>query len=186
MTEVEIKLAVGPAESQIRLLVDLKVELIHRRGYEENVLLDLPGLPLRARGGILRVRDFDGTSTVTYKEPAPGLDGYKVRREIETSVGNAGLVLQILESAGFHRVWKYAKFRTIYRDGPLFVLLDETPIGNYLELEGPREAIDAFAKRLGRSPSEYITSTYRTLHEDWCRKRGVPAGDLMFERDVPS
>jgi len=43
------------------------------------------------------------------------------------------------------------------------VAYDEAPIGNYLELEGPEKWIDEVAARLGRSPQDYIMSTYLAL-----------------------
>lgn len=180
MTEVEIKLLIGPVEPELQLLQSLNAVLVQPRAYEENVLLDLPGLSLRSRGAMLRVRRFAGLGTLTYKEPAPGHFGYKVRREVEVGVSDPGLMLQILESAGFLAIWRYAKYRTVFLVNDLQVLVDETPIGNYLELEGAPEAIDAFARRLGRSPSDYIQGTYRSLHERWCRERDIPPGDLLF------
>jgi adenylate cyclase class 2 len=186
MIEVEIKLAIGPANLQVPLLENLGATLVHPRSHEENILLDLPGMPLMARGAFLRVRKFGETHTLTFKEPTRGSAGYKVRRELETGVDSAGDLLAILESTGFRRVWKYEKFRTVYHFETLEILVDETPIGNYLELEGSAEAIDSFAGRLGFSPSDYIASSYRSLYEGWCHKRGLAVGDLTFQQGTPT
>lgn len=186
MLEVEIKLAIGPAAAVIRKLESLGARLAHPRGLEVNVLLDLPGQPLLARGAMLRVRKYGGRSILTYKEPAPGPAGYKSRREIETLIPDFDAVVRIFEAAGFTRVWRYMKYRTALELNGLHVLLDETPIGNYLELEGERASIDAVASRLGRSPDEYIVLSYRGLQERDCLKRGVVPGDLVFGTEASS
>jgi adenylate cyclase class 2 len=184
--EVEVKLAVETAEKAIRLLEGLPAELVHSRGHEGNELFDLPGLPLRERGALLRVRTFGGRGLLTYKEPAEGPSGYKVRREIQTVVDDPKALALILEGAGFRRVWRYEKYRSAYRAGEVLILVDETPIGDYLELEGPAAGIDALAARLGRSSREYITSSYWSLYVEWCRGRGIEPGDLLFERSPSS
>jgi adenylate cyclase class 2 len=186
MLEVEIKLAIGAAESEIRRLETLGARLAQPRGLEENVLLDLPGQPMRARAAMLRVRQYGGRSFLTYKEPATGPEGYKVRREIEVAVPDFEAMIRIFQAAGLTRVWRYMKYRTVYEMDGLHLLLDETPIGNYLELEGARASIDSVAAGLGRSPGEYITLSYRGLFELDCARRGVVPGDMIFEAAAPA
>ena len=89
----------------------------------------------------------------------------------------------IIESIGLKRVWRYQKYRTSYRLGALHALLDETPIGNFLELEGPKVEIDRWAGALGFSTDEYLTETYRDLYETWCREHQADVGDMVFEGD---
>ena len=61
--------------------------------------------------------------------------------------------------------------------------LDQTPIGDFLELEGPPEWIDATAAALGYSESDYVTSTYRDLFVDWQSKQAKPPRDMVFEEE---
>ena len=79
--------------------------------------------------------------------------------------------------------FRYEKYRTSYRvpGAGAQLELDETPAGVFLELEGPRRAIDRLARRVGFGPHEYITRSYAALHFEKCRRRGVRAGDMMFE-----
>src|SRR5262245_53951249 len=173
MLEVEIKLAIGDAESEVRRLEAMGARLAQPRGLEVNVLLDLPGQPLRARAAMLRARHYGGRSFLTYKEPAPGPAGYKVRREIEAAIPDFDGVIRIFEAAGLTRVWRYMKYRTVFELERLHLLLDETPIGNFLELEGTRAAIDDAVARLGRTADELSTLSYRALYERECARRGV-------------
>lgn len=180
MMEVEVKVALGPLETFVHRLEDLGASLEHPRSLEDNILLDQPDAPLAARGAILRIRTYGERAWLTYKEPAAGPAGFKVRRELETQVPDAGLCTLILESVGFRKVWRYMKYRTAYRYGDLAVLIDETPIGNYLEIEGRHHEIDSLAVSLGKTPSDYIVESYRSLHQRWCHDRALDAGDMLF------
>ncbi|MGA2481665.1 MAG: class IV adenylate cyclase [Candidatus Acidiferrales bacterium] len=113
---------------------------------------------------------------------------HKVREEIEVEVANAWLVTQILEGMGLRRWFRYEKYRTTYRlpgsqrwAKGLLIELDETPAGNYVELEGPAEAIDRAAAMLGFKPQEYITKSYLQLYLEDCRRRGIAPGNMLFE-----
>jgi adenylate cyclase class 2 len=61
-------------------------------------------------------------------------------------------------------------------------MLDETPIGNYLELEGNPAWIRRLAGRLGAEPREFITKDYGALYAEWCRRRGRKMTDMIFRR----
>ena len=79
--------------------------------------------------------------------------------------------------------FRYEKYRTSYRvpgAGGVHVEFDETPAGVFLELEGPRRAIDRMARRLGYRPADYIVRSYAALHFEECRRQGIRAGDMVF------
>jgi adenylate cyclase class 2 len=61
------------------------------------------------------------------------------------------------------------------------VAYDETPMGNYLELEGREKWIDEVATRLGYLPQDYITSTYLALYLRKCREEGEKPGNMVFK-----
>jgi len=61
------------------------------------------------------------------------------------------------------------------------VVIDETPIGNFAEIEGPPEWIDSMARDLDVSPKDYITETYAGLFFAWKRQKGSPAEEMTFE-----
>ena len=180
MLEIEVKLAIGSSAPEIRLLEKIGAVLRHARCLEDNVLLDVREGRLLGRGAMLRIRKYGEMSTLAFKEPSDGPVGYKVRREIETAVSSADLLQEVLEAAGFRRIWRYMKYRTVFAHGSMNVFVDETPIGNYLELEGPPGEIDALAVLLGRTPSQYIAASYRQIYEEHCRRIGVAPGDLVF------
>jgi len=109
---------------------------------------------------------------------------YKVREEAEYIVENPRAIWAVAGPAGMRRSFRYEKFRTSYRvpgAGEVHVEFDETPTGVFLELEGPRRAIDRMARRLGYRPADYIVRSYAALHFEECRRRGKRAGDMMFK-----
>jgi adenylate cyclase, class 2 len=112
---------------------------------------------------------------------------HKVREEIELEVGNAKALGTILARLGMRESFHYEKYRTTYRmpDSArwakgLLIELDETPIGTYVELEGPTQAIDRAARLLGFSKDQYVLTNYLRLHEEECMRRGKKVGDMIF------
>jgi adenylate cyclase, class 2 len=60
------------------------------------------------------------------------------------------------------------------------LVYDETPIGNFVELEGPPRWINEVAQQLGYARTDYITASYGTLYRRWCEGREEEPGDLIF------
>jgi adenylate cyclase class 2 len=58
--------------------------------------------------------------------------------------------------------------------------VDETPIGNFCEIEGPSRWIDETAKKLGVAPADYITKNYATLFADWKQQRHSAVSEMTF------
>jgi len=122
-------------------------------------------------------------------EAAPAVrDGrYKVRQETEVVLTDAAGLQKIFEGLGLRGWFRYEKYRTTYRlpgrmkwaEG-LLLELDETPVGTFLELEGPGKAIDQAANELGYGAKDYILKNYLMLYLEDCKKRGVEAGDMVF------
>ena len=80
-------------------------------------------------------------------------------------------------------MFRYEKFRTTYAlpgVRGLKIELDETPIGIYLELEGPLAGIDCGARLLGYARNDYLKETYGSLYLADCRRRGLKPCDMLF------
>jgi len=92
----------------------------------------------------------------------------------------------ILRSLGYAPTFRYEKFRAECvdqkrPDGKGKVVVDETPIGTFCEIEGPSRWIDATAKTLGVRPGDYITKNYATLFLDWKRTSHCEASEMTFK-----
>ena len=139
---------------------------------------------MRARTEILRIRNYAGKWTVTHKrlpDVGPGEDAHKHRVETETEVADGDVLAQVFKSLGLVEAFRYEKWRSEWSDGEGHCVIDETPIGNYAELEGEPDWIDRSAARLGVERSAYLTLSYGRLFEQWRAEHNCPANDLTFE-----
>jgi adenylate cyclase, class 2 len=180
------------------------------RVHEWNTLFDTPEGDRARRGQLLRIRTETpepksktgkggraGRVILTFKRPV-GPEGapsggshenhrHKVREELELEVSNAATLTKIFEGLGMHGWFRYEKHRTTFRFPSkttwakgLLIELDETPIGTFVELEGPPAAIDRAAKELGFSRQDYILQNYLSLYIEDCRRRGQEPKDMVF------
>ena len=178
----------APVESEIKLRTDgppaaraaltaLGATLARPRHLEDNVLYDDASSSLYAAGQALRLRRAEGRAIVTYKGPRQERgDGVKSRPETEIDVSDADAFHSILTGLGYRKVFRYQKYRETYRWREVEIVIDETPIGTFLEIEGPVNAIHEAARALGRGPADYVADSYAAL---FVASGGV--GDMVFE-----
>ena len=184
--EVEIKLSLPSASQGRRLLRQAGFRVLRRRVHEDNLVFDTPQGRLRSDGLLLRLRVAGPVATLTFKGP-PCKGKYKSRLETETTVNDPAAFREILHRLGFRQVFRYEKYRTEYLglDGQGVVALDETPVGVFLELEGPPAWIDDTSRILGFLKKSYITKTYGDIHLS-CRSRlGLPLRAMVFPEPHP-
>jgi adenylate cyclase class 2 len=175
--EIEIKLPLSGAADGRRRLRQAGFRVARRRVFESNVLFDTPERSLRARGLLVRLRTAGTRTVLTFKGRAvPGK--HKIREEIETELNGGPALAEILQRLGYRPSFRYEKYRTEYAqpDGPERAMLDETPVGVFLELEGPPRWIDRMARRLGFTEAGYITASYAELHRQSSPRRR----DMLF------
>jgi adenylate cyclase class 2 len=157
--EREVKLRFDSPEAALAAVTALGAASVRARRLQDDVLLDDEQGTLQKRGCALRVR-----------------------RDGETPIGSAEVLLRMFRELGFTPRFRYQKFRTEFRlldatdRADLIIAIDETPIGVFIELEGLEAAIAAAAGRLGRTPDDYVLASYRTLFLE------SRAGDMVFDR----
>jgi len=177
--EVEIKFRINNLRELNRRLRRSGFRLVTKPTHEMNALYDLPGQPLRKRGELLRLRKYGSEWLLTHK--AKGREGrHKTRIENETKVTDGAKMDAILHALGFVPTFRYEKFRAEWSDGNGHVVVDETPIGDFGEIEGPPRWIDRTARILGIQPEDYITDTYATLFFKWKEQTASPAEEMTF------
>lgn len=178
--EVEIKFRIVDLEALTSTLNSAGFHLITPRTHEMNTLYDLPGRTLRARGALLRLRQYGEKWTLTYKDKGSNGGKHKARPEIESQVQNGPAMDQILRALGFEPVFSYEKFRTEWTDKQGYVVVDETPIGNFGEIEGDPEWIDLIAGNLGVNENQYIKASYSELFQEWKQNTDSKADHMLF------
>ena len=148
-------------------------------------MLDRRG-ELKTRGALLRVRKFGRYALATFKGPMSIEGGIKSREEVQTGVESFELAIQLFDSLGFKPIFRYQKFREVWRVNDVEVVLDRTPIGNYFEIEGPVEIIDR-CRRLGMNMDQAIKQTYADLYRQFRRTRAdLPENMVFAPEDLPS
>ena len=118
----------------------------------------------------------------------PSFGSHKVRDEIEVQVTDSGNLIKIFEGLGMRGWFRYEKYRTTYQlpaakswARGLLIEIDETPIGTFVELEGPPAAIDRAANELGYSKRDYIVTNYLALYVEDCRRKGQQPQNMLFQ-----
>lgn len=180
--EVEIKFRIADLKALTAALKSAGFHLATPRTHEMNTLYDFPGRTLRARGALLRLRRYGERWTLTYKDKATNGGKHKSRPEIESQVQNGPAMDQIVRALGFEPVFSYEKFRTEWTDKRGQVVVDETPIGNFGEIEGEPEWIDRVAGKLGITEKQYIKASYSELFQQWKQNTSSKASHMLFEQ----
>jgi len=177
--EIEIKFRVDDMRAMTRQLRAAKFRIVTTSTHEVNTLYDLPGQRLRKRGELLRLRKYGKNWVLTHK--SKGTAGrHKVRVETETKVADGKKMDAILRGLGFVPTFCYEKYRAEWTDGTGHVVIDETPIGNFGEIEGRARWIDQTAKMLALKREDYITDTYAGLFFAWKQRTRSPVTEMTF------
>ena len=186
--EIEVKLAIRSLQRLRRDLLEMGCKETVPRSLERNWTWDFPGQPLRQQGKLLRVRQFAGRCLLTFKGAARQSRHFKIREERETEVQDPETLGVILGRLGLDVFFRYEKFRTSYslrlrgmrRSVDLSV--DETPIGNYLEIEGREADIHRVAEKLGFEEDAFIKESYLALFSKSRWRKGQR--DMVFPEFV--
>jgi adenylate cyclase class 2 len=173
--ETEVKLRLPSAEAGRALLARLGARLEAERHLEDNRLFDDGQGTLIRQGGVLRLRRARGRGILTFKGPKWVVDGIRSREEVELEVSDPDAFERVLAAIGFRVSFRYQKYREIYRHGEVEIVLDEMPIGCFLEIEGEDAAIRATAAALGFTQADFVSDSYVAL---FCAGGG--SGDMLF------
>ena len=182
-TETEVKIRL-PRKAEIStVLQSAGFRVSVPRLFEANTLYDTADQKLRGKGMLLRLREVGDKVVLTWKgrgEAGP----HKSRPERETTIGSAAVLQEILTQLDYRPSFRYEKYRTEYvaSASPSMgvVTVDETPIGDFLEIEGPGDWIDATATQLGFGPKDYILDSYGSLYLSHCKRLGVQPTNMVF------
>jgi adenylate cyclase class 2 len=177
--EREVKLRFESAETARERVLALGATPLRGRRLQEDALLDTPDGQLRSQRSALRVRCERGHSLLTFKGP-PHPGPMKLRDEIETMVGDGGLAMAILQALGYTVCFRYEKYREEFAFEDVVVAIDETPIGVFVEIEGPADHIVTTARGLGYTETHFIAESYRTLFVAHQEAMGLPGRDMVF------
>lgn len=182
--EAEVKLACDDLD---RLRgAGFQLDIVEPRHFEDNWLLDTSDKAMLTQGKALRIRFARGKGWITFKGAVRDTGSVvKVREEIELETTAPDRAIELLERLGFQRSFRYQKYRTVYQvavDGKeVTVVFDETPIGNFIEIEGNESTVARVFEASGFSDTDIVRESYPELQAKRCNERGVPLEDLVFK-----
>jgi adenylate cyclase, class 2 len=180
--ETEVKIPLRDSATIHQRLLSIGFAISAPRVFEANTVYDTADSSLRQGEMLLRLRQSGSRGILTWK--GPGVPGpHKSRPELETAVASLETLDKILRQLGYLPGFRYEKYRTEFESPETqsgTITFDETPIGEFLELEGSGDWIDSSARQLGFSPGDYVLSSYGKLYLDYCAQRGLQPGNMVF------
>jgi adenylate cyclase class 2 len=169
--ETELKIPVTDLNTVREALVRHAATQIHPLAREANILLDADDGRLRESGSILRLRTYGEKHILTFKGPVKYLGKIKQRPEYEISCDDTGRMAEIFKQLGYSSVARYEKYREAWLFDGVEVVLDHTPMGDFVEIEGPLETLDTTAVSLGLDPEMAVRGSYLSLWSEYRTRR---------------
>jgi adenylate cyclase class 2 len=177
--ESELKIRVADLEPVRVSLQRARAVVVQVMAREINLLLDTNNNQLRKAGSVLRLRQHGDRKVVTFKGPVSYRGAIKQRPEHETEVADLDRIGEIFEHLGFSVFMRYEKDREEWRLEDFSVVLDHTPMGDFVEVEGPPERLEFMADLLGLDISAAVRGSYVSLWQEY--RACHPTLDLPFD-----
>ena len=186
MTEKELKAVVDDLALR-RRLVEAGGGVLEKEGYLQDRRWDTEKETYRTRDHVLRIRVFNGQpaneASLEWKGPTRAENGYKLREEIGTTIGDAAALSEMMERLGLQVT------RTIDRDIVQFKLRGATVrfetyprMDILVEVEGTAAQIEAAVGVIGIPREAYTADSlveFMARYEQRTGKRPVVcAADL--------
>lgn len=182
--EIEVKFALDDPVAVRNRLLQLGA-VSQGRCIENNLRLDDADHNLTSKHVVLRLRQIDGpdgsSTRLTVKSPAASSDAsMSFRNEAETGIDDGAAMLKALAMLGYIPYWRYEKRRETFTWNDTEAVIDELPIGWFLEIEGAPQGIRALAEQLGLDMADGITASYARIFDEVCRTLKIDTIDLTF------
>jgi adenylate cyclase, class 2 len=182
--EIEIKLPSRDLDAVRRRIREQGGAAVSPLHFESNDLYDDAQGRLATSGCALRLRRANNETILTFKGPARFESGVKRRREIETSVADGEAMEAILAGLGMTKRFRYEKRREEWRLEDCLIALDQTPLGDFVEIEGDPTRIRRAVSLLELDSSEAIPYSYAKLYALRREKDPSLSPDMVFPSDL--
>lgn len=181
--ETELKIPVAEHAAVRRAIEERGGQLRHARAREVNLLLDADDGRLKAAGCVLRLRRFGSHRLVTFKGRPSYDGGVKTRVEHELQVADLDTMQLVLDALGFRVTTRYEKDREVWSLDSHTIVLDHTPMGDFVEIEGPASQLVDMARSIGLDPGTAVRGSYIELWQQYRARQGGDdlRTDMVFE-----
>jgi predicted adenylyl cyclase CyaB len=180
--EIELKFKIDKPNLIRKKLKEARAKFIGK-AFERTIKFDTKNNDLEKEGKFLRVRTgFE--NVITFKKKLNKVEkNFKEREEIELEIADPEKMKKILENLGFTKKWVMEKYREKWQWGSVEIVIDKLPkMGNFIEIEGSKKAIEKAAKLLGLRLANGTTATYWGLWEDYRKKRDIKDENIIFKK----
>jgi len=178
--EIEIKFHLPTPETTRLDILSLGATSMGRL-FERNVCFENKERTFKVRDILLRLRR-DDKSRLTFKSPPDSRDDqFKVYNELEVEVSDFDTCFAILKRLGFLPERTYEKWRETFVLDQTKLLIDTTPLGTFLEIEGDRSKISALATQLGFDWRHRILLNYLEIFDIINRQGHLGLTDMTFD-----
>lgn len=147
--------------------------------FEDSIVFDDYNHTLYQKGYLLRLRKSDRV-TLTFKKPLEKLQ-FKVMEEYEIQVSDFNKTETILKMLGYEKTFRYQKRRRTFVIQGAVITFDETPIGNFIEIEGEKDKIKEIAVLLNLPVECGTSKTYLELYMEYCKMHNIVPADMVFK-----
>lgn len=149
---------------------------------ETNVCFEDTDHSLIAKNALLRLRQTDHASVLTYKgEPPETHPEFKTYREWEVSVSDFETTEKILGALGYFPAQRYEKIRETCTIDDTTVCVDEMPYGHFVEIEGQPESIRDVAEKMGLNWHDRILDNYLAIFDRLKTELNLDFSDVTFD-----
>ena len=179
--EVEVKYRLDAREPVRHKLIEMGARSGGRH-FEANLRYDNADGRLMQERCLLRLRK-DEKVRLTHKAPhaESGKEGFKIHKELEVEVSDFETTDAILKALGFEPVQRYEKWRETFHYNGCEICLDSLPFGEFIEVEGEKEAIEQITDALALPSSQRIVANYLALFASMKESFAFSFDDLTFD-----
>ena len=180
--ESELKIPVTNLEQVRVYLQRARAIVVRTMEREVNLLLDTEDKRLHTAGCVLRLRRHGDRKTLAFKGPVNYRGAIKERPEHETEVDDLDRMGEIFRELGFSCFMRYEEDREEWVMEDVSVALDRTPMGSFVEVEGPPDKLPEIVDLLGLKIAAAVKGSYASLWQDHRQRHpelGLPF-DMVF------
>lgn len=179
--EIEVKYYVR-AHAEIKAALMQMGAQSGGRAFENNLRFENAALHLTRNNAMLRLRQTQGRNIVTVKQHVEHEAGRscKVFNEYETEVADFDTARKIFAVLGYMPFQIYEKFRETLTLPDAKICLDETPYGNFVEIEADVAAIKQYTNQLALNWGQRIILSYLEIFDLLRAAANLPFTALTF------
>ena len=178
--ETEVKIYTPNLQAVAHALEANNATLISERVFERNVRYEDYEQSLTPQGIVVRLRQ-DVRTLLTFKGPGVVVNSIITREEFEVEVDDYDMMDLILARLGYHPFMAYEKYRTTYELDGAEIVLDELPYGNFTEIEGSMDVIEALVVKLSLGEAMRMPFSYASIFDFVRQNMDLDVPHLTFD-----